>query len=302
MKKHSKNFNIFSSFSWFTPGWNGIIILSLWFLVGVFLGNVVSIIFSFAFGADIAADYGMLVAYPMMFLPPMMFASYKSKINSLFDDGYSLNSNHYGNAGAAVLGLCAIVSTLALSYVAEFLGNLLPDPPQWLMDIMAGLTEGKIWLNFLLVSLFAPFFEEWLCRGMVLRGLLNYKKKDGSNGIKPVWAIVVSAAFFAIIHGNPWQAVIAFSLGCLFGYIYYKTGSLWLTMLMHFANNTFALILGHIDSLKDMNSWRDVIDGPLYWIIYASCVLLVVLTVLVFRRIDTQSANGNCDRIAIIDN
>ena len=43
---------------------------------------------------------------------------------------------------------------------------------------------------------------------MVLRGLLGHK-------VKPVWAIVISAAFFAIIHLNPWQAIPAFLLGCV---------------------------------------------------------------------------------------
>ena len=124
----------------------------------------------------------------------------------------------------------------------------------------------------------------------LLRGLLNRK-------VRPVWAIVLSAAFFAVIHLNPWQALPAFLIGCLFGYVYYKTGSLKLTMLMHFTNNTFSLILANIGSLKEMDSWMDVLPGPLYWIVFAGCALLLVLIARVFARIPLKSPEGNCDKV-----
>ena len=129
---------------------------------------------------------------------------------------------------------------------------------------------------------------------MVLRGLLTRTR------MKPFWAIVVSALFFALIHMNPWQAIPAFLLGCLFGYVYYKTGSLKLTMLMHFTNNTFALICGHIDSIKDMDSWRDVIDAPAYWLVLACSVLITALVVLAFRRIKLLHPQGNMDPVPSI--
>ncbi len=77
---------------------------------------------------------------------------------------------------------------------------------------------------------------------------------------------MISAVFFAVIHLNPWQAIPAFLLGCLFGYVYYRTGSLKLTMLMHFANNTFALAVAHIDAFEEAESWLDVLPGARYWI------------------------------------
>ena len=63
------------------------------------------------------------------------------------------------------------------------------------------------------MSVFAPILEEWLCRGVVLRGLLNYSRKgepgeDGSRrGMNPALAIAISAIFFATIHGNLWQGI-----------------------------------------------------------------------------------------------
>jgi len=66
-------------------------------------------------------------------------------------------------------------------------------------------------------------------------------------------------------------------------------------MLMHFTNNTFALILSNVDALKEMETFRDMFPGGLYWIILASCVILVALVVLQFKRIPLQSPVGNLD-------
>ncbi len=248
-------------------------------------------------GAEAATEYGILVAYPMMFLPPMMYASYTSQRNALFDEGVSLDSNHFGGR-RIIIPLVCIIDIIALGYILDFFNGLLPDPPQWLEEMLDSMTQGKFWVNFLSVSIFAPFFEEWLCRGQILRGLLNFKKADGSRGIKPGWAIVISALFFAIIHGNPWQAVLAFGAGCLFGYVYYRTGSLKLTMLMHFVNNTFALVCGHIDSLAQIESWSELFSPAQYWVIFAAFVLLLALSVRLFGKIELSKPQGNCDIIA----
>ena len=69
------------------------------------------------------------------------------------------------------------------------------------------------------------------------------------------------------------------------GFVYYKTGSLKLTMLLHFTNNTFSLVLCNVDALKDMESWRDVMPESLYWVSVVGCVLLTLLIARRFRAI-----------------
>ena len=146
------------------------------------------------------------------------------------------------------------------------------------------LEDCPMWVTLLSVSVFAPLFEEWLCRGIVLRGLLN-------NNVSPAKAIIVSSIFFAVLHMNPWQAIPAFLLGSLFGYVYYKTGSLKLTMLMHCANNTLAAILSKVPAFKDAETFMDVLSPWAYWCIYAACLLVVFCTVLVFRTKEEEKAN-----------
>ena len=166
--------------------------------------------------------------------------------------------------------------------------------PEWLGEALTSMTQGTLWINLLCVSVFAPLFEEWLCRGMVLRGLLNAKKADGSRRMAPGWAIVISALFFAVIHANPWQAIAAFSLGVLFGYVYYRTGSIWLTMLMHFTNNFFALVLSNIEGLAEMEGFKDVLPGGLYWAVLVFCAAFIVYFVYKFLAIKPLDKQGSC--------
>ena len=302
IKRHSrKNFDLFASYTWFTPGWNGIACLTLWFLVGALLGNIVSVPLLLLFeGAEDASLYAELVAYPVMFIPPMIYAVSKSRANSFFSTGYKMSNRHYKPLGAVFCAVAVVLATLALGFVSDIFTCILPPMPEWLEEMMESLTGSNIWINLLSVSVFAPFFEEWLCRGMVLRGLLNFEHKDKAtgevkHGIKPVWAIVASAAFFAIIHLNPWQAIPAFLLGCLFGYVYYKTGSIRLTMLMHCTNNTFAVILANIDSLKDIDGWMDLLPTFPYVAVFVFCTALVLYVVSKFGQIEPLTPQGSCE-------
>mgnify|MGYP002707895815 CR=1 FL=1 len=61
-------------------------------------------------------DIVMLVSYPIMFIPAMIYASLRSKRNSMFDSGCSIDSDaHFGKGGFALCGLLVIIATIALS-------------------------------------------------------------------------------------------------------------------------------------------------------------------------------------------
>ena len=300
MERHRhkvRSYDVFAGHAHYTAAVGGMFVLLGLLLAGALLGSLVTGALTRVYGSGFAAEYGKLVSYPLIFIPPMMYAGFKSRSNAVFEQGYALDSNHFGTAGPWVCALMAAAAVLAAAFMTDCISAQMPPMPERLDEALTSMTQGNIWINLLCVSVFAPLFEEWLCRGMVLRGLLNAKKYDGSPRIAPGWAIVISAVFFAVIHANPWQAIPAFILGCLFGYIYYRTGSLKLTMLMHCVNNTLAVILGQIDSLKEMDNWMDVLAPAQYWVIFAACALLLVLIGRAFGRIDLQSPAGNCDTV-----
>ena len=85
------------------------------------------------------------------------------------------------------------------------------------------------------------------------------------------------------------------------GYVYYKTGSLLLTMLMHFVNNGTAVVLSNIESLKDYDYWIDMLGKQNYTIVFpVSCIILAACLWL-FSRIKLENPWGNIDRIPPAD-
>lgn len=299
MRKTRKgNFGILANFNHFVPGISDIVVLCIWLLAGVLAGNVVALIPALLLkGTGFSGmDAVMLVSYPLMFIPAMIYASLRSRNRESFEKGYRLNNSNFAPIGGALCAVLAIVATLALNFLSDFFITLLPPMPESLKAAMESLTQGNFVMNLICVAIFAPFFEEWLCRGMVLRGLLKYKSKTGKS-IRPVWAIIISAVFFAVIHANPWQAIAAFMLGCLFGYLYWKTGSLYLTMLLHAVNNFTALVLSNVPALKNMESWSEVLDKQTFAIVFVACALLVTLCALQFRRIQPKEKAGSFEEV-----
>ena len=293
------DYDLFSGHAWYVPGVTGMFGLIAWFLLGSLLGGILTLLMGLFMSPEAIQNYSMIVVYPVQFLPAMVYAANQSRKNMVFDPGYVLDNKHFQPYGLGLMILITVVMTFASMFVFDLpnywnmqltnKSSILAQLYEMFTELMKEMTGGPFWSSFLVVAIFAPIFEEWLCRGMVLRGLLTK--------MKPVWAIVVSALFFAVIHANPWQALNAFLIGLVMGYVYYKTGSLILTMIIHFVNNGSAVILSNIESLKDYDYWIDILGPGNYYIVFAvSCVVLAAC-LWAFSRIKTENPWGNIDRI-----
>lgn len=247
-------------------------------LLGSFVVGIVALV-----SGGMSTSYQTVLSYPIMFIPPMIYAVSMSHREEMFDgQRVALDS---GKPSWTLMVLCAI-GTIAFSVIVEPLINLLPPMPDFLENALKTLSDGPLVPSFLAASIFAPFFEEWLCRGMVMRGLLHHTK--------PATAIIVSAVFFAVIHLNPWQAIPAFILGCVFGLVYYKTGSLKLTMLMHFANNTFSILISRLPEFQGKDSLDQVITDQLsYGLVYASCLAISAYLLYYVWKLEEHRAQQN---------
>ena len=296
-----RNFNLFANHAWYVPGIGGMFALLGLFLAGNLLSSLLIGLCALIIPQEYVTCYGMLVAYPLSFIPPMLFAAGRSQRNSLFETGYKLNSSHFGpfkgwQIAIITVGLSfgTMISTDLPNYLNFRLTESVPIL-QRAYDIVSAMLEqmtgGPLWSSFLLAAIFAPIFEEWLCRGMILRGLLTK--------MKPGWAIVVSALFFALIHLNPWQALNAFLIGLVMGYVYYKSGSLWLTMLIHFVNNATSVLLSQFSSMDPDTQLIDVLGVPNYVLVYVAGVAVLVGCLLVFRRIPLLQKRGNVDTVVL---
>ena len=295
------NYDLFTNHAWYVPGVKGMFTLLLWFLVGNLLGSLAMMLLGMFMPPSALADYGMLVSYPLSFLPAMVYVAGKSRHDSLFEPGYKLNSSHWGPFKGWTIALITVALTLAtmmaadlpnyLNFKLSMRSPLLSRMYELVEGIMKQMTGGPLWSSFLLAAVFAPLFEEWLCRGMVLRGLLTR--------MKPAWAIVISALFFALIHMNPWQALNAFIIGVVMGYVYYKTGSLLLTMLIHFVNNGLSVVMAHIPAVADADFLMDLMGKQTYGVVYLLSLVVLAVCILAFRRIPLEQPRGNIDPISL---
>lgn len=97
---------------------------------------------------------------------------------------------------------------------------------------LAPLTTYGVLLGSIII---APICEELFFRGFVLPGLLHE--------MSPLWAVLVSAALFAVAHADPGSFLPLFVIGIALGFLRLKTGSTWAGMSLHMLNNTLASVL-----------------------------------------------------------
>ena len=276
------SYDLFSTYNYFMPGISDLAWLVILFFVGAFLGILISAGLALGISQDFAMTYGLVIVYPVQFIPAMLYASAVSQRNMGFEPEYPLDNNNFG--GRSGLSMALIVSVIAISaaFVTEPVSMLLPEMSEARKMAMEQMLKGPVWIVLISVSVFAPFFEEWLCRGIILRGLL---KK-----MKPGWAIVISALIFGLIHMNLWQAIPAFIIGVVLGYVYYKTGSLKLTMLMHCVNNTLSVILSRIPGLEDVEFFAEIMSPWTYVPMIIAFAVALACGLLIIRSIPlTQS-------------
>lgn len=122
-------------------------------------------------------------------------------------------------------GTAAIGTILPFELLGEQLPALDEDTAAMLSDI------AKAPLGYITLCLFAPFVEETVFRGAILRSLRGAVAK-------PWAAVAISAALFAAVHGNLAQIPHAFITGVLLGWMYLRTGSILPGVAFHWANNT----------------------------------------------------------------
>ena len=172
------------------------------------------------------------------------------------------------------------IMCIALMYIGNIIGTVLsalfaPDIESMinpLQEIIMG--SNMIW-NFLFAVLIAPIGEEILFRKLLIDKTVRYG--EGT-------AVVLSGLFFALFHGNLFQAFYAFLLGLMFGYIYVKTGKLRYTIILHMIINFLGAIIGPaILSLNDGSMEMMVVIG-LYGLVIIGLAIAGFVLLIVKRK------------------
>lgn len=82
------------------------------------------------------------------------------------------------------------------------------------------------------IAVVPALVEEFAIRGVIMQPLRRYGDK---------FAILASAIFFAVLHGNLIQAPFALIAGIGIGYAVCITNSVWTGVLIHFVNNLYSV-------------------------------------------------------------
>lgn len=131
-------------------------------------------------------------------------------------------------------------------------------------------TDGSLSANILYVISVAcvpAFVEEFLFRGVLFGALRKYG--DG-------FAILISSLLFGLMHGNIVQIPFAFIGGLALAFLVMYTGSIIPAMLLHFANNFYAVI-GDI-----VTTQFGTLIGNIFYILVMGAALLLALLGLFF--------------------
>lgn len=131
----------------------------------------------------------------------------------------------------------------------------------------------EIVLYIISTAIVPAFAEEFAFRG-ILMGTL---RKFGD-----AFAIITSAIVFGAMHGNIVQIPFAFILGLVFAYVDCKTNSIIPSIIIHFINNCYAVML---DVLQNAGVFSDRIFMMIYFILVAVfCILGLVSFFLIIKK------------------
>lgn len=150
----------------------------------------------------------------------------------------------------------SIFSSFGIDYDVDF-----GDNPQGVFGFL---------LTFIATAIVPALVEEFACRGIVL-GLL---KKYGEG-----FAIIASSIVFGIMHGNFEQIPFAVMVGLILGYIYVKTGSIWISVSVHCVNNAISVIFTYLANVTTVN-----MQNLLYLVYLVISLIAAILGILLLAK------------------
>jgi membrane protease YdiL (CAAX protease family) len=156
--------------------------------------------------------------------------------------------------------LCLFLLRISLMFVLDPISVLVPGYKS------SAVTNS---INSILIScILGPVMEEIIFRGYFFNKLLTFTSATR--------ALLVSSLVFGLVHLKLDSIIHATITGCLYGWVFYRSGSLVLSILLHSINNVAALMYENSE-LKDVPSFYYAFEDKLiYCFLYGACLLSVL--------------------------
>ena len=137
--------------------------------------------------------------------------------------------------GEVISGL-AILAAFQLAVFLFRLALAQPIPAFMTETYGSAKADGTLTLYVVGMCIAAPIMEEFLFRGFVLRGW-------SQSFLGPVGAVALSSLVWAAMHTqyNLFYMFWIFTFGILLGTLRLRTGSTWLTLMLHALHNLLAI-------------------------------------------------------------
>lgn len=234
---------------WFTPVLEGLLIAGIYF---VLLLIVSFALLAFAVMLRVPYDYltDLQRIYANVFKTPLVFVALLITIIPVIPAIFiaRLITNF------KPLGLIhSIAGRMRWSYLGVFLGFgflifglyyvgfATLDGSLTTQNSVHPLNSGMFWLYIVLILVIVPFqcyAEELLFRGYLMQTVGRWLKN-------PVWAIIIPAPIFMVLHGyGLWGLLSVLTMALIAGFLCWYTGGLEAGIGLHIANNVSIFIFG----------------------------------------------------------
>lgn len=100
---------------------------------------------------------------------------------------------------------------------------------------------GDFLVSLFIIALLPAVFEELMFRGCWQNLFSRWFKH-------PLLALVLVSVLFSAVHGSYLGFLSRFALGFILGWMYYRTGNIWLNIGAHFFNNAAAVTMLYLSS------------------------------------------------------
>lgn len=154
------------------------------------------------------------------------------------------------NMTIIILVLILFAATLYPQGYLEYFNGLLfesnKEQSSFITSMIKADNSNELHINIGFMAFLPAVCEELFFRGGVFFLL---KKLTG----KLWFPAIVSSLFFALPHDQPSQMIVIFIMGLMLAFVYELTGSLWMSILLHFANNLFFVVADYYKVESNFN-------------------------------------------------
>lgn len=233
--------------------------------------------------------YGSLILTKLGIIPAMLFTQYGLMLLPVIlitiflrlppRTIFKLHRPHPRSLlGAALIGVSAGVGVAGLAI------RVLPPEESVVRALekllMLGDQPAPLWVAWLILAITPALCEETLFRGFIFSGLRR---------LGVVWAILLSAFLFGVAHSSIYRLLPTFALGLVLGFVLWRTGSIYCSMLVHALNNGLMVTLVRAPGLPEKLGLDAVSAPPWSLTLAALAVTIVGLALLKPSRDHTSS-------------